>query len=130
MIDLLRNEGIQYRGTLFAGVMIQDGDPYCIEYNVRFGDPETQTVMTRLGSGFAQALFQAATGSIISPPEVLPNAATTVVLASVGYPGVVKKGLPISIDSLPPGVKLFHAGTATQGEQLQTNGGQIGRAHV
>ncbi len=121
----LRAQGIQYRGMLFSGLMMDRGRPYCLEYNVRFGDPETQSVMMRLGQGFAKALHQAATGVPIEAPEVLPNAAVSVVVASGGYPGEYKKRLPISIHALPPGVKIFHAGTALDDGQLVTNGGRV-----
>ncbi|MFY0022465.1 phosphoribosylamine--glycine ligase, partial [Acinetobacter baumannii] len=58
LVACLKRHGIQFRGTVFTGVMVVDDRPYCLEYNVRFGDPETQTLMRRLGSGFARALFE------------------------------------------------------------------------
>ncbi len=122
LLDELKSRGIGYRGTLFSGLMVQDGVPYCLEYNVRFGDPETQSVMLRLGKGFGEALFAAATGDAIPPPEVLENAAATVVIASGGYPGEYAKGLPIEIGPVPEGAKLFHAGTAPG---PVTNGGRV-----
>lgn len=125
ILDELRRRGIAYRGTLFSGLMVQDGTPYCLEYNVRFGDPETQSVMLRLGRGLGEALRAAATGAPISAPEVLDNAAVTVVVASGGYPGSYAKGLPIEIGSLPEGAKIFHAGTALKDGQLVTNGGRV-----
>lgn len=121
----LRKRGSSYRGVLFTGVMVQDGVPYCLEYNVRFGDPETQSVLARIGSGFADALFQAATGSEIVAPQVLERAAATVVIASGGYPGSYAKGVPIEIDALPANTKLFHAGTAMKDGQLVTAGGRV-----
>lgn len=126
LLEHLRQQGIEYRGTLFTGVMVQAGIPYCLEYNVRFGDPETQTVMMRTGAGLARALLAAATGSPIDLPEVLPNAALTVVVASGGYPGTIQKGLPISIGALPEGAKIFHAGTARDADgRLVTSGGRV-----
>jgi phosphoribosylamine--glycine ligase len=125
IIRSLKERGILYRGTIFSGLMVDKGHIYCLEYNVRFGDPETQSVMLRLGNGLANALFQAANGEPISPPEVLSNAAATVVMASGGYPAEYRKGLPISIDPLPVGVKLFHAGTGLKDGQLVTNGGRV-----
>ncbi len=122
----LKRRHISYRGTLFTGVMMHHDRPYCLEFNVRFGDPETQTVMRRLGKGFLDALYQAATGGIVEPVEVLPHAAVTVVMASHGYPGNYVKGLPIQIGALPSGVELFHAGTALDGNgQLVTAGGRV-----
>ncbi len=126
MLDHLANEGIDYRGTLFSGFMVQNGKPYCIEYNVRFGDPETQTVMRRLGSGFASALLAAAKGEPIPEVEVLDHAAVTVVMASGGYPGNYQKGFPIHIPGdLPAEVKVFHAGTIRKDGHLVTNGGRV-----
>lgn len=121
----LRRQGIDYRGTLFSGLLVQGGTPYCLEYNVRFGDPETQSVMMRLGRGLGDALFAAATGSSIPAPEILDNAAVTVVVASGGYPGSYAKGLPIEIGPLPEGARIFHAGTALRDGQLVTNGGRV-----
>jgi phosphoribosylamine-glycine ligase len=105
--------------------MVQDDRPYCLEYNVRFGDPETQSVMLRLGTGFAEALRAAATGQFVPPVEVLPNAAASVVVASGGYPGSYAKGLPITIGALPEGSLLFHSGTADKDGQLVTAGGRV-----
>ena len=121
----LRRRGIDYRGTLFSGLLVEDGTPYCLEYNVRFGDPETQSVMLRLGRGLGDALYAAAVGGEILAPGILDNAAVTVVVASGGYPGAYEKGLPIEIDALPDGAKLFHAGTALKDGALVTNGGRV-----
>lgn len=121
----LRRRGIEYRGTLFSGLMVQEGRPYCLEYNVRFGDPETQSVMLRLGRGLGDALYAAAVGDEIPAPQVLDNAAVTVVVASGGYPGSYAKGLPIEVGPLPEGAKLFHAGTALKDGALVTNGGRV-----
>jgi len=122
----LKRRHISYRGTLFTGVMMHHDRPYCLEFNVRFGDPETQTVMRRLGKGFVDALYQAATGGIVEPVEVLPHAAVTVVMASHGYPGRYQKGVPIQIGTFAENVELFHAGTALTPEgQLVTAGGRV-----
>jgi phosphoribosylamine--glycine ligase len=121
----LKERGVLYRGTLFSGLMMDGDRLHCLEYNVRFGDPETQTVMLRLGKGFADALYQAAFGNPIPRPEVRQNAAVSVVVASGGYPGAVQKGLPITFGELPPGVKFFHAGTGRSGDCLVTNGGRV-----
>lgn len=124
-LRMLRAEGIDYRGTLFTGVMVVDDQPYCLEYNVRFGDPETQSVMRRLGSGFLEALLACARGERIPVVEVLENAAITVVLAAEGYPGTYAKGVPLDISAPEPGVVVFHAGTAIQDGQLVSSGGRV-----
>jgi phosphoribosylamine---glycine ligase len=121
----LSRRGIEYRGVLFSGLMMHGDELNSLEYNVRFGDPETQTVVRRLGSGFATALFACAVGEEIPPFEVLDHAAVTVVLASGGYPGSYEKGLPITVESLPEDVVLFHAGTALREGGLVTNGGRV-----
>jgi phosphoribosylamine--glycine ligase len=121
----LKKRGITYRGTLFSGVMMDGAHPYCLEYNVRFGDPETQSLMLRIGRGLAAALEQAARGEVIDAPEILSNASATVVVASGGYPLEYRKGLPIHLGAVPAGAKVFHAGTATKDGQLVTNGGRV-----
>lgn len=122
----LAHEGIDYRGILFAGIMIQDGKPFCLEYNVRFGDPETQTVVRRIGSGFLDLLLNAAKGLALEPVEVLPDAALTVVMASGGYPGSYEKGnlitMPATFDNH---VQVFHAGTAMSDAGLVSSGGRV-----
>ncbi len=105
--------------------MLVEGHPYCLEYNVRFGDPETQTVMMRLGTGLAEALRCVSRGDLVPPVEVLPGAAATVVVASEGYPGAIAKGRPIRLPEVPAGSHLFHAGTAMVGDTLVTAGGRV-----
>jgi phosphoribosylamine-glycine ligase len=97
----------------------------CLEYNVRFGDPETQSILPRLGTGFAEALRACAAGEPIPAVEVLDNATVTVVAASGGYPGDYEKGKTITIAQLPENVKLFHAGTKLTNGQLESNGGRV-----
>jgi len=125
VLAALRAKGIDYRGVLYSGLLQHDGESYCLEFNVRFGDPEIQSIVLRLGSGFAAALLACAKGEPIPPVEVLDNAAVSVVVASGGYPGSYEKGKPIEIGPLPAGVQVFHAGTATNGGRLVTNGGRV-----
>lgn len=126
MLDHLRSLGIDYRGTLFSGLMVANGKSYCLEYNVRFGDPETQTVMRRLGKGLGAALMAAARGEEIPAVEVLDNSAITVVVASGGYPGSYTKGIPVRLPSeVAPEVKIFHAGTAIKDGGLVSSGGRV-----
>lgn len=85
-LDALRDRGIDYRGCLYAGLMLTPEGPKIIEYNVRFGDPEAQVVLPRMSSDLAQLLFEAANGELVSEPSFVDDAAVTVVLATGGYP--------------------------------------------
>ncbi len=125
MVKHLAERGIDFRGVLFSGVMVENDVPLCLEYNVRFGDPETQSVVRRLGTGFAELLLAAATGQPLVAPEVLENAVVTVVVASGGYPGRYEKKQPITIGDLPSEVIAFHAGTTSQDGVLLTDGGRV-----
>lgn len=126
LINLMADKGIDFRGVLFSGLMVVGGEPYCLEYNVRFGDPETQTIVRRLGKGFAYALWCAAKGEEIPEFEVLDNAVVTVVMASEGYPGKYKKGRKVTIpDTLSDDVVVFHAGTEMLVDDLVTSGGRV-----
>lgn len=125
IVHAFQEDKISYRGIIFSGVMVTADGPKCIEYNARFGDPETQSVVRRLGTGFANALLQAAKGEPIAPPVVIDQSAITIALASGGYPGTYTKGLPIIVGPMDPSVKLFHAGTSLAEKQLVTNGGRV-----
>lgn len=125
MVNQLVRNGIPYNGVLFSGVMVVDDAPVCLEYNVRFGDPETQSVVRRLGSGFADLLMATAKGEALPPVEVNQDCAVSVVVASGGYPGSFKKGVPITIGEMSHGVQVFHAGTALRDGVLVTNGGRV-----
>jgi len=121
----LKAQGITYRGTLFSGIMVDSGNPYCLEFNVRMGDPETQAVMMRIESGYAQALYDAAVGNEIPEVSISSLASLTVVVAGKDYPAQSSKGLPIQIGPIASNAKLFHAGTAVAEGQLITNGGRV-----
>jgi phosphoribosylamine--glycine ligase len=125
----LRSEGIAYRGALFIGLMISEGEPYVIEYNTRFGDPETQVVLPRLQSDLAALLLAAARGDLRSVrAEFKPGAAICVVIAPNGYPGRSAKGVPIrGLDAAAalPGVAVHHAGTRREGDAVVTTGGRV-----
>lgn len=126
MLRNLAEQGVQFRGVLFSGVMAEEGRVFCIEYNVRFGDPEIQTLVQRIDAGLSDLLLAAAVGGPLNPLDVLPNAAITVAIASGGYPGTYEKGLPITLPpSLPEGVEVFHAGTAMKDGRLVTSGGRV-----
>jgi len=125
----LRNRGITYRGILYAGIMVTERGPKALEFNCRFGDPETQAVLARLDSDLAEALTATADGRL-SPDMVQwkRDAAVCVVMASGGYPGSYEKGL--AIDGLDDaerieGTAVFHAGTARDGQRTVTSGGRV-----
>lgn len=121
-------EGHPYTGFLYAGLMIMaDGTPKVIEYNCRFGDPETQPIMLRLQSDLVGLCQAALAGDITQASiEFTPQAAVGVVLAAGGYPDSYAKGNVISgLDIVPEHGKVFHAGTKLEGEQVLTSGGRV-----
>lgn len=123
----MRGQNAPFTGVLFSGVLTQDGQPYCLEYNVRFGDPETQSIMRCLGQGFVEALRACAAGEPIEPIETLRHSAVSVVLASAGYPDSPRLGKPVRIGKMPGGCMFFHAGTKRREDgALVTSGGRIG----
>jgi len=111
----------------YAGLMLTRDGPKLIEYNARFGDPETQVLMPRLESDLLDLLHATATGTLAGKTaKWRPEAALTTVLASKGYPGEYKKGTPIGPP--PPETAqmvVFHAGTRRDGDQLVSNGGRV-----
>ena len=121
--------GTPFKGVLFAGLMITASGPKLIEYNVRFGDPETQVLMMRLKSDLLPALVATADG-VLKTFDLRwhDDTALTVVMASKGYPGSYTKGTPIgALDDARAvkGVELFHAGTSREGDQLRATGGRV-----
>lgn len=124
----MAEEGNRYTGFLYAGLMISpEGEPKVIEYNCRFGDPETQPIMLRLQSDLV-ALCQAALGGTLANAEAQwdPRPAVGVVLAAGGYPGSYNKGDEITgIPTETGSTKVFHAGTQLDGDKLTTNGGRV-----
>jgi phosphoribosylamine--glycine ligase len=124
-----RAEGIDFRGILYPGVMLTAQGPKVLEFNARFGDPETQVYLTRLESDLVELLDASVSGSLKDLPiRWSPQHAVCVVLASGGYPGPYAKGLPISgLESVSalPNVKVFHAGTALQDGSFVTHGGRV-----
>lgn len=126
----LIKEGIDYRGTLYAGLMLTHEGPKLIEYNVRFGDPETQVVLPRYAGDLTALLASAAAGNIEAPSALaVPDQAVTVVLASEGYPTSSRSGDVITgIEDAEAieGVTVFHAATRTdENGQLVTAGGRV-----
>jgi phosphoribosylamine--glycine ligase len=128
-VAAMARRGTPFRGVLYAGLMLTAEGPKLIEYNVRFGDPETQPMMMRLESDLLELLLATAEGKLAGvAPRWRSDAALTVVLAARGYPGGYDKGGIISgierANALP-GVKVFHAGTATSGRHIIANGGRV-----
>ena len=123
-------DGAPYRGVLFAGLMIEDGEPSLLEFNVRFGDPETQALMLRLRSDLLPALLAAAEGDLSHVDlRWSQEASVCVVMANRGYPGPCERGGAITgLDRLPDGVTVFHAGAAAaeDGRILATGGRVLG----
>jgi phosphoribosylamine--glycine ligase len=127
-VDAIAAEGIDFRGTLFIGLMLTPEGPKVLEYNTRFGDPETQAVLPRLASDVLALLWAATTGALGGfRLEVRPEATLCVVLAARGYPGTYPKGDVITLpEVLPPEVTVFHAGTARDARGgLVTAGGRV-----
>lgn len=125
----MAKRGAPYTGVLYAGLMIENGAPRLVEYNVRFGDPECQVLMMRLGSDLLPVLYATAKGQLAGGSlEWRPDPAMTVVLAAKGYPGAYEKGQEISglaEASADPDVEIFHAGTRAAGDRVLSNGGRV-----
>ncbi len=128
VLSELRTRGHDYKGVLYAGLMLTDEGPKVLEFNCRFGDPETQVVLPMLQSDFLDLCLAVARGDLASLPELRwhPGACVGIVLASGGYPGVYKTGLPIEgLHNLPDDVLVFHAGTAERDGAVVTAGGRV-----
>ena len=123
----LAADGIEYKGFIFIGLMNCGGDPYVIEYNVRMGDPETESVMTRISSDLLGHLEAAAKGNLASEKlQVSDQAAVTVVVVSGGYPGHYVSGYPISgIQEASQEVNVFHMGTKLSDGKVVSSGGRV-----
>ncbi len=125
----MRAEGMEYRGFLYAGLMLTCDGPKVIEFNVRFGDPEAQAVMPLVADNLLPFLAGVADGAIPDATVSMKTGATVgVVLASRGYPGAVTSGVPIEgLDEAGrvPGVTVFHAGTAMRDNRIVTAGGRV-----
>lgn len=129
VIRELKARGTPYKGVLYAGIIVTSDGPRVLEFNVRFGDPETQAILPRL-KGDILEVFEAALNGSLSKVSVSWDSrhAVCVVVTSGGYPGSYEKGKKISGLSIPQekeGVILFHAGTTQQGNELVTDGGRV-----
>jgi phosphoribosylamine--glycine ligase len=123
----LAADGLRYRGFLYAGIMVTaDGTPKVLEYNCRFGDPETQPILFRLKSDLLDLIEAACHGSLIDQIALWDSrAALGVVMAAPGYPGDYPNGAAISLGQDIEDTKVFHAGTAMSGDQPVTSGGRV-----
>jgi phosphoribosylamine--glycine ligase len=129
VIDGLRGEGREFRGVIYAGLMLTSAGPRVIEFNARLGDPETQVMLPMLQTDLLPLLVASALGRLNGPAaRVRSDPCVGVVLASGGYPGSYRTGMSISgLDEVEkmPDVQVFHSGTATRGGHLLTAGGRV-----
>ena len=127
-ISALRDEGITFQGFLYAGIMLKDGEPYVLEYNVRMGDPECQPILMRMKSDLFEYLMGSVSGTLdtMSPISWKDKSAVCIVLASKGYPESYPKGDEIfGLDQMFDNGFVFHAGTKKQDVKIVTNGGRV-----
>ncbi|MGA2471040.1 MAG: phosphoribosylamine--glycine ligase [Solirubrobacteraceae bacterium] len=128
IVDELRARGTPFRGVLYGGLMLTAQGPRVIEFNVRFGDPETQALLPRLRSDLLDALLRTTKPHGLRDFELdwRPQSSVTVVLASAGYPQGDSRGDVITgLDRVPQDIEVTHAGTAREGEQIVTAGGRV-----
>ncbi|MDT0595213.1 phosphoribosylamine--glycine ligase [Glaciecola petra] len=127
-VNGMLSDGVPYKGFLYAGLMIdQQGQPKVIEFNCRFGDPETQPIMLRLKTDIVDLCVKACEGKLAGTHiEFDPRPAIGVVMAAGGYPEAYAKGKVISgLDKIYPNTKVFHAGTKQADNKVITNGGRV-----
>ena len=124
----LRNEGITFKGFLYAGIMLKDGEPYVLEYNVRMGDPECQPILMRMDSDLFEYLMGSVNGTLGNLQQISwkNKSAVCIVLASKGYPESYPKGDEIfGLEKVFDDGFIFHAGTKEQDKKIITNGGRV-----
>jgi len=128
-IDEMAKRGIPYQGVLYAGFMIKDGEPKLVEYNVRFGDPECQALMMRLGAQALDAMLACAKGELNNYKlNWVEDHALTIVYAAKGYPGTYEKGsniLGLDTISESTNIQVFHAGTKEEENNIIATGGRV-----
>jgi len=127
-ISSLRNEGITFKGFLYAGIMLKDGEPYVLEYNVRMGDPECQPILMRMDSDLFEYLMGSVEGTLENKPLISwkNKSAVCIVLASKGYPESYPKGEEIfGLGNAFDNAYIFHAGTKELDKKIITNGGRV-----
>jgi len=126
-VDAMAKEGCPYSGVLYAGLMLTKEGPKVVEFNCRFGDPETQAVVPLIESSLTELLAACSEGQLSrAEKRIRKGAATCVVLASAGYPGSYSKGKKITgLDTIPNDVVVFHAGTRMAPDGLLSSGGRV-----
>ena len=127
-ISSLRNEGITFKGFLYAGIMLKDGEPYVLEYNVRMGDPECQPILMRMDSDLFEYLVGSVDGTLENMEQIAwkNKSAVCIVLASKGYPESYSKGEEIfGLGNAFDNAYIFHAGTKELNKKIITNGGRV-----
>jgi len=127
-ISSLRNEGITFKGFLYAGIMLKDGEPYVLEYNVRMGDPECQPILMRMDSDLFEYLVGSVEGTLENKSLISwkNKSAVCIVLASKGYPESYPKGEEIfGLGNAFDDAYIFHAGTKELDKKIITNGGRV-----
>jgi len=128
-VDALRREGVTFQGVLYAGLMLTAGGPKVLEFNTRFGDPETQALLLRFKGDLLKVIIATCEGKLDQVDiDWDKRVCVSVVMASGGYPGDYKKGLPITgIEDANrmPGVQVFHAGTTRKDGAILTAGGRV-----
>jgi phosphoribosylamine--glycine ligase len=124
----MKNEGIVFKGFLYAGIMLRNNEPYVLEYNVRMGDPECQPITMRMDFDLYDYFVASVDGTLSSMPQTTwkNQSAVCVVLASDGYPESYAKNEEISgFDSIPNNAYVFHAGTQKTDGKILSNGGRV-----
>ncbi|MCW2778213.1 MAG: Phosphoribosylamine--glycine ligase, partial [Frankiales bacterium] len=127
VVDTMRDRGTPFSGLLYAGLAMTSRGPQVVEFNCRFGDPETQAVLALLETPLAGLLHAAATGTLAAHPPLQwrEGAAVTVVVAAEGYPAAPAVGDPVTVGALPAAVTVLHAGTRTEGDGVVSSGGRV-----
>ena len=122
----MKADGFPFVGLLFTGFMMTKSGPKVLEYNVRFGDPETQSLLALMDGDLASVMIACTEGRLDEVDvKVSSKSAATVVVAAGGYPGSYAKGTVMTIDPVPEDVVLFHAGTSFADNTLKTSGGRV-----
>ncbi|MCW2587522.1 MAG: phosphoribosylamine--glycine ligase [Frankiales bacterium] len=127
VIDEMSRRGTPFSGLLYAGLAMTSRGPQVVEFNCRFGDPETQSVLALLDTPLAGLLLACATGQLANHPPLQwkPGASVTVVVAAENYPGTPVAGDDVVIGDLPDGVAVLHAGTALDDDRVVSSGGRV-----